>query len=442
MGVMPESRLLIRIAVPTVISMLVQALYNIVDSVFVGQISEDAFTAVSMTFPVQTLMTAFTVGIGVGMSQLLSKSLGGKDYNRVGRAAAQGILLLLAACVVFIALGLLFSGTFFALQNVNSSIAAQGRQYMFIVTVFSLGLFAQFAFERMLMASGRTVFPMMSQITGAALNLILDPLLIFGLLGFPALGVRGAAIATVFSQWTAAVLALVFHVRVNREIKIRRGYFKPQGGIMKRILTVGSSAVVKQGSGAVTLVCVNNILLGFTSSATAVYGAFNRLYVLFVTPVWAITNVLIVLVAYNLGARSRGRIIKLFKLSLCYGLGVTLPGVLLIGLLPGRLLALFGAQGDMMIIGIAALPILCIFLPFQGCSTIIIATLQGLGEGTIALIAGVCERLLLPLAAAYLFAMTNVLDMVWWSFTAAEVLGLLACGLLLWRVYQKTLRVL
>jgi putative MATE family efflux protein len=442
MGVMSEGRLLFTMAIPMVISMLVQALYNVVDSIFVARINEDAFTAVSMAFPIQTLMGAFTVGIRVGMSQLLSKSLGEKDYKRAGSAAAHGVLLSFITCAVFIFFGLFFSETFFTLQKVSNGIAVQGRNYMFITTVFSIGLFIQFIFEGILMSTGRTFFPMISQIIGALLNTMLDPLLIFGLFGFPALGVYGAAIATIFSQWTAAALALLFHLQVNREIRFKRGYFKLQADTIKRILTVGSSAIIKQGSGAVTIVCLNSILLGFTSSATAVYGAFHRLYVLFLTPVWAFANVLIVLVAYNLGTVNKERVIKFSRLSLYYGLGLTALGTLLIGVFPGRFLALFGAKGDMMLIGVAALPILCIFLPFQGCSTIIIAVLQGLGEGKAALIAGLCERLLFPLAAAFLFAMTKVLAMVWWSFTAGEVLGLLTCVLLLWNVYKKKLRAL
>jgi Na+-driven multidrug efflux pump len=259
---------------------------------------------------------------------------------------------------------------------------------------------------------------------------------------FPALGVAGAAIATVFSQWVSAILALVFHLSFNREIKIRKEHFRPRKLIVKQILIIGSSAIVKQASGSITLLCVNNILLVFTSTATAVYGAFYRLYVFFITPVWALTNVLIPLTAYNLGMRERKRILQFFKLSLFYGLGVTLTGVAVICILPEQFLALFNASDEMKRIGMLAFPILCIFLPFQGCSTVMISALQGIGSGKTALAAGICERLLFPLIAAYLLAMTGSLQMIWLSFTVAEFIGLIVCSLLIRQVYMAKIRAL
>jgi putative MATE family efflux protein len=442
MGVMPENRLLLSMAIPTVISMLVQASYNIVDSAFVARIGENALTAVSMTFPIQTLMNSFTVGIGVGMTQLLSRRLGEKDYDSVNRAAAHGVLLMAAVCVIFIFFGFMFSKTFFIIQNVDSSITAHGEGYLFITTVFSLGLFMQFAFERMLIATGKTVYPMISHMTGAALNIVFDPILIFGLLGFPALGVAGAAIATVFSQWISAVIALVFHLTVNREIKIKKEHFRLRSSIVKQIWTIGLSAIVKQASGSITLFCINNILLAFTSTATAVYGAFYRLYVFFITPVWALTNTLIPLAAYNLGMKKQHRILKFFKLSILYCLGITLLGVAVISIWPGQFLALFNASGEMKRIGMLAFPILCVYLPFQGCSTVIISALQGLGAGKTALVAGICERLLFPLVIAYLLAMTKSLGAIWWSFTVAELIGLFVCSLLIWQVYVVKIKAL
>jgi putative MATE family efflux protein len=442
MGVMPENRLLLGLAIPTVISMIVQALYNIVDSVFVGQIGESAFTAVSMTFPIQNLMASFTVGIGVGMTQVLSKSLGEKNYENANRAAAHGILLMGIACVVFILFGLLFSRRFFVLQNVESGIITQGERYLFITTVFSLGFFIQFAFERMLMATGKTIYPMISQLIGAVLNIILDPILIFGLVGFPALGVAGAAIATVFSQWVSAALAIMFHLSANREIRIKKEHFRPHGSIIKQIWTIGSSAIIKQGSSSITLFCVNNILLAFTSTATAVYGAFYRLNVFFITPTWALTNVLIPLIAYNFGMKKKQRILQFFKLSIFYSLAITLTGIAVICIWAEQFLALFNASDDMRRMGTIAFPILCVFLPFQGCSTVSISAMQGLGSGKTALAAGICERLLFPLAAAYLLAMTGVLEIIWWSFAIGELAGLVVCFLLIRRVYMMKIRTL
>jgi putative MATE family efflux protein len=429
-------------AVPTAISMIVQALYNIVDSVFVGQISESALTAVSMTFPIQTLMISFAAGAGIGMTQLLSKNLGEKNYDGANRAAAHGVLLSLILCGIFVFFGLSFSKSFFELQNVDNRIAEQGGRYLFITTVFSLGIFVQFIFDRMLISTGNTVLPMISQISGALLNCIFDPILIFGLFGFPTLGVTGAAIATVFSQWVAAVLAFIFTIRTSREIKMKREHFRLQGLVVKQIWEIGSSALIKQGSGSILLFCVNNILLGFTSTATAVYGVFYRFYVFFITPVWALTNVLVPLTAYNLGMKKRQRIWRFFKTSILYTLFITLIGVVAILFFTEQFLSLFNATGEMKTIGMIALPILCFYIPFQGCSAIMIAVLQGLGEGKKAMVAGMCERLLFPLAVMYLLAMTGLLDVVWWSFTIAEVLGLLVCLLLMRQVYVKKVQTL
>jgi putative MATE family efflux protein len=429
-------------AVPTAISMLIQALYNIVDSVFVAQISESALTAVSMTFPIQTLMTAVSAGIGVGMTQLLSKSLGEKDYDGANRAAGHGVLLSFILCGVFVFFGLLFSKSFFEFQNVDSDIVAQGSRYLFITTVFSLGVFIHFVFDRMLISTGKAVFPMISQITGAALNLVFDPILIFGLFGFPALGVTGAAIATVFSQWVAAALAFIFHIRSNPEVIIKKEHFRLCFPVVRQIWAIGSSALIKQGSGSILLFFINNVLLGFTSTATAVYGVFYRFYVFFITPVWALTNVLIPLTAYNFGMQKRQRIWRFFKMSISYTLVIILIGVVLMRIFSAQFLALFKAAGDMKTLGATALPILCVYIPFQSCSAIMIAFLQGLGEGKKAMVAGMCERLLFPLAVMYLFSMTGELDVVWWSFTFAEILGLLLCSLLTWQAYGKKVKTL
>jgi putative MATE family efflux protein len=387
-------------------------------------------------------MISFTVGTGVGMTQLLSKSLGKRDYENANRAAAHGVLLMAMTCALFMLFGLLFSKLFFVLLDLDDGIAVKGENYLFITIVFSFGLFMQFAFERILIATGKTVYPMISQISGAVLNVILDPILIFGLAGFPSLGVSGAAIATVFSQWVSAALAIMFYFSTNHEIKMKKEHFRLRGSIIKRIWTIGSSAIVKQASGSITIFFINNILLAFASTAAAVYGAFYRLYVFFITPVWALTNVLIPLTAYNFGMKKKQRISKFFKLSLFYSLSVTLPGVAAICLWPEHFLALFNASSEMRRIGMPAFPILCAYLPFQGCSTVIISALQGLGLGKTALAAGICERLILPLAAAYLFAMAGTLQAVWWSFFAAEFIGLLICSLLMKQVYMTKIKTL
>ena len=365
MGTEKESRLLFSMAVPVALSMLVQALYNIVDSAFVGQLSEDALSAVSVVFPFQTLFAALNVGIGVGMSQLISLSMGRGDKGRAKLAAGQGFFLSLCCTLLFILFGLFGSEAFFRISGVTGQIAKMGKEYLQIITVFSLGIFCESALERMLMSAGHTGCTMACQITGALLNIVLDPVLIFGLGPIPSMGVAGAAVATVFSQHIAAVLAFLLHRKMDRELQFHPADIRPDGHSLKSIFSVGTSAAVKQGAAAVVLMIVNSILIRFSTAATAVYGAFNRLYVFFLTPSWALQDVLVILAAYNLGIRDRKRIRRLFTLSIGAALGITLMGCGVIVFLPVPLLKIFGAKEAMLTLGRTALPILACFLPFQ-----------------------------------------------------------------------------
>ena len=437
MGTEREGRLLCRMAVPFAFSMLVQALYNIVDSAFVGQVSEDALSAVSVVFPFQSLFAALNVGISVGMSQLISMNMGKGDQNRAKKAAGQGLFLALCCTAFFIVFGIFFSDDFFRISGITGPIKDMGMDYLRIITIFSLGVFTGFVTERMLMSTGHTGCTVACQITGAVLNIILDPILIFGCGPIPAMGVRGAAIATVFAQHASMVLAVVLHLRKNKVLRFSPKDIKPQGKILKSICGIGASATVKQGAAAVISMFVNGILVRISPVSTAVYGAFNKLYVLFLTPSWAIQDVLVILSAYNLGIGNRHRIMRLFRLSLVSGLILTLLGCAVTIFFPCPLLKIFGAKEDMLSVGKTALPILACFLPFQTAASVISALLQGVGEGGSALLAGIAERFIFPLIFLYLSSLFKSLNLVWWSFTASEALGLVVSALFMLHIYKK-----
>lgn len=442
MGTEPEGKLLYKMAVPIALAMLVQALYNIIDSAFVGQISEEALSAVSLVFPFQSLFAALNVGIGVGMSQLISLNRGSGHPERARQAAGQGFLLSAVCGVCFLIYGLFFSESFFRLSGINGTVAEMGNEYLQIVTIFSMGLFCEFVLERMLMATGHTGCTMVSQILGAVLNIILDPVFIWGLGGIPAMGVKGAAIATVLAQHVSAVLAWLLHRKKNQTLHFGWNDIRPDRQMLWNIVSVGASATVKQGAGAVVLMFVNGILIHFSIVATAVYGAFNRLYVLFMTPGWAIQDVLVILIAYNLGIKNKTRIRRFFKTGLCSVLGITVLGCMLLFLLPGPLLKIFGAKEEMLSLGTAALPLLACFLPFQSVASAVSAMLQGLGEGGIALTAGVIERFLFPMLLVYLASLSGNLNLVWLSFSVAECIGMLISLAFMYVTYRKKVSVL
>ncbi len=437
MGIEKEQKLLFTMALPIVVSMLVQAIYNIIDSAFVGFLSEDALSAVSMVFPFQTLFTALNVGIGVGISQNISLCRGTGEISRARRTAGQGLLLALICTLAFSVFGLFFSGSFFSLSNVYGDIADIGKTYLTIVTVFSTGIFCESAFERMLMSTGHTKQSMICQVTGAVINIILDPILIFGIGVTPPLGVAGAAIATVFSQHVAAILAFCFHKKWNQDIYFSFSDIKPHKKTLADICGIGVSAAVKQGAASIVLMIVNALLFHFSSTATAVYGAFNRLYVFFLTPSWAIQDVLVILVAYNLGIGNKNRYTKIFKLSLIWGLVITIAGCIFIAAFPETFLLIFGAKETMLELGKTAFAILVCFLPFQTIASTISSMLQGLGAGMIALLAGLIERFVLPLGFVYLFSMSGNLNLVWWAFTFAEIIGVILSAVFLKYVYNN-----
>ncbi len=440
MGTMPVNKLLISMSLPMMISMLVQALYNIVDSIFVAQLSENALTAVSLAFPMQSLMIAAATGIGVGINALLSRSLGEKAFDRANRAAMNGIFVELAACVIFMILGLTITQTFYELQVGKGEITDLGVEYLSIVTVFSLGIFMQITCERLLQATGKTVYTMCTQGLGAIINIIFDPILIFGLCGAPKMGIAGAAAATVLGQFVAAILALILNIKKNREIHITLKGFRPDGHIIRTILAVGIPSIIMQAIGSVMVFCFNKILNGFSSTAVAVFGVYFKLNSFVFMPVFGLNNGMVPIIAYNYGAHSRERMTKTIKYSVCYAVAIMIIGLAVIQIFPDKLLELFNASETMMSMGITALRIISLSFCFAGVCIVFSSVFQALGKGVISMLVSFVRQLVILLPAAYLLSLLGDVNLVWWSFIIAEVITVVFSSFMYMRVYNKIIK--
>lgn len=440
MGTMPVNKLLISMSLPIMISMLVQALYNIVDSIFVAQLSENALTAVSLAFPMQSLMIAAATGIGVGINALLSRSLGEKAFDRANRAAINGIFVELAACVIFMILGLTITQTFYEVQVGKGEITDLGVEYLSIVTVFSLGIFMQIACERLLQATGKTVYTMYTQGLGAIINIIFDPILIFGLCGAPKMGIAGAAAATVLGQFVAAILALILNIKKNLEIHITLKGFRPDGHIIRTILAVGIPSMIMQAIGSVMVFCFNKILNGFSSTAVAVFGVYFKLNSFVFMPVFGLNNGMVPIIAYNYGAHSRERMTKTIKYSVCYAVAIMIIGLAVIQIFPDKLLELFNASETMMSMGITALRIISLSFCFAGVCIVFSSVFQALGKGVISMLVSFVRQLVILLPAAYLLSLLGDVNLVWWSFIIAEVITVVFSSFMYMRVYNKIIK--
>ena len=440
MGVMPVNKLLLNMAVPMIISMLVQALYNVVDSVFVAQLSEDALNAVSLAFPVQNLMIAVAVGTGVGINALLSRSLGQKNYERANQTAMNGLFLAAVSCLVFTVLGWSCARLFYTVQTDIPGIVDYGTDYLSIVSGVSVGLFLSVTCERLLQATGRTFYTMITQATGAVINIILDPILIFGLLGFPRMEVAGAAVATVIGQICGGLLALFFNLRHNPDIKLSWKNFLPRKAIVAGIYSVGVPSIAMQSIGSVMVFGMNQILIAFTSTATAVFGVYFKLQSFIFMPVFGLNNGMVPIVAYNYGAQKPDRIIKTIKLSIAYAVGIMAVGLLLFQLVPHVFLGLFmaeGAGGDMLAIGVPALRTISYSFVFAGFAIVCSSVFQALGHGVLSLAVSVVRQLVVLLPVAFLLSKTGELSLVWWAIPFAELFSLAMSALFLRRVYRK-----
>ncbi|MDO5590835.1 MAG: MATE family efflux transporter [Lachnospiraceae bacterium] len=437
MGIMPIPKLLISMSLPMMLSMLVQALYNIVDSMFVAKLNEDALAAVSLAFPIQMLMIAIASGTGVGINALLSRNLGEKDFNNANRAAKNGIFLAFLSCITFAIVGGLGSRLFFEVQTKDPAIVAYGSQYLRIITICSFGIFMQITFERLLQSTGKTIYNMITQTTGAVINIILDPIMIFGLFGFPRMEVAGAALATVIGQLVGVSLAIYFNHTKNHDIDINMKGFRPHGQTISNIYKVGIPCIIMQAITSVMTFGMNKILLMFSSTATAVFGVYYKLQSFIFMPVFGLNNGMIPVIAYNYGARNKKRITQTTKLSVSIAVGIMLFGLLLFQTCPAFFLStLFDASDEMLTIGVPALRIISISFLFAGYNIVIGSVFQALGNGVYSLIVSLARQLFAILPIAYLFAILFGLHAVWWAIPLAEIVSTTASTILLRRIYR------
>lgn len=421
MGIMPIQKLIVNMSVPMMISMLVQALYNIVDSIFVAQISEDALTAVTLAFPLQNLMIAVAAGTGVGVNALLSKALGAREFKRSDKAANTAVLLALLSYVVFAILGLTITNSFIRSQTGDTSIIQYGDAYLGIVMTLSFGSFLQITFERLLQSTGQTLYSMVSQLTGAIINIIMDPIMIFGLVGFPKLGVAGAAYATVIGQIIASMVGLTLNLRLNHEIHLSlHSIFQPDFSIIRRIYYVGIPSILMMSIGSVMTYLMDLILIAFSSTATAVFGVYFKLQSFFFMPVFGLNNGLIPVLAFNLGARHKRRIKKALKFALILAVCVMLCGTLTFELIPGTLLSLFNASADMKRMGIIALRIIALHFPIAACGIVMGSIFQAFSKSFYSLLVSLGRQLVALIPAAWLLSLSGNVNHVWWCFLIAE----------------------
>ena len=438
MGVMPMGRLIWTMSLPMMLSMLIQALYNIVDSLYLAripEIGEKALSAVSLAFPAQTLMIAFGVGTSVGTASLLSRSLGAKDYDEVNRAATNGLFLAAMTCMVFMTLGLCLSRLFFRMQTDDAVIVDGGSRYLRICMAFSFGRFGSTMRERLLQSTGRTVLSMAAQLTGAITNIVLDPVFIFGLGFIPAMGISGAAIATVLGQIVAMILALLFNLFKNPEIQIRFRGFRPNGGTIRRIYQVGAPSIVMQSIGSVMSFSMNQILLTFSTTATAIFGVYFKLQSFAFMPVFGLNSGLVPVVAYNFGAKKPERMISATRISVMIATAIMCVGVIAFEVFPGTLLGFFNPSDEMLQAGVPALRIIGIHFLFAGFCIVAGSVFQAVGNGMYSLWVSLIRQMLVLLPAAYLLSLTGVLRNVWFSFPIAEVASVIVSSILLRRTY-------
>ncbi len=424
MGVMPINKLLLGMSVPMMFSMLVQALYNIVDSIFVARIGEDALTAVSLAFPLQSLLIALAGGTCVGLNAVLSKALGEKNFEKVNKSATNAIFLMVLNIVVFFLVGLFAVKPFYLSQTQDAEIVTYGVQYLSIVLMCSFGIFFQFVFDKMLQSTGNTIYTMITQMVGAVINIVLDPILIFGLFGMPKMGVIGAAVATVAGQIIAAIVSLIFNLTKNKEINMSFKGFKPDMDIIKQIYKVGVPSIVMQSIGSIMTYGMNQILIAFSTTATAVFGVYFKLQSFVFMPIFGLNNGMVPIVAYNYGAQKRKRLLKTVKLSVMYAIGIMMIGLLIFQLIPDKLFMLFDASDHMLEMGVPALRIISVHFPLAGICIVCGSLFQALGNAVYSMINSICRQIVVLLPAAYLLAQLGNVNYVWWSLPIAELMSL------------------
>lgn len=440
MGTMPVGKLLISMSLPMMISMFVQSLYNIVDSIFVAQISENALTAVSLAFPIQNLLIAVGVGTGVGINSLLSRRLGEGRHDEVSKVALNGIFLTFLSFLVFMVIGFFVPRPYFESQTDNVEIIEYGVSYMRICLIASVGLFGSMTFERLLQSTGRTLLSMVSQMVGTVFNLVFDPLLIFGMYGFPKLGIAGAAIATVLGQIAAMIVSFILNLRKNNEIKFSLKGFKPNGAIIKDIYSVGVPSILLSSIGSIMVYFLNLILGAFSTTAIAVFGVYFKLQSFIFMPVFGLNNGAVPIIAYNYGAKKKIRILKAISFSSIAAFAIMFVGMILFEIFPQQLLMWFNASEEMLFIGTKALRIIALHFPLAAFCIIFGCVFQALGKGIQSMVVSFVRQLIVLLPVAWLLSLTGNVNSVWWAFPIAEGSSLLLSIIFLKQIYTKLIK--
>ena len=442
MGFLPINKLLLNMSLPMMASMLVQALYNIVDSIFVSRINENALTAVSMAFPLQCLLIALGGGTGVGINAILSKALGEKNQERADSAAKNGIFLAFISFIVFLLIGFTLVEPFYRSQTDIEEIVGYGVDYMTIVCTCSFGIYFQFIFERLLTSTGRTFYTMITQALGAIINMILDPIMIFGLLGFPKLGVAGAAIATVIGQIIAAIVALIINIKKNPDVNINMHGYRPDMSMIKEIYKIGIPSIIMQAIGSVMNYIMNKILIGFTSTAVAVFGVYYKMQSFIFMPVFGLNNGLVPIVAFNYGAKKKERMMSAWKLAWLYATIIMSVGTLAFETIPGVMFKLFDASEAMLDIGLTAFRIIGVHFPVAAFCIITGTMFQALGKSVYSMITSIMRQVVVLIPAALILASFGKVSLVWWAFPIAEIMSAAATIFFFTRIYKKTINTL
>ena len=440
MGVMPVGKLLANMAIPMIASMLVQALYNIVDSIYISRVSESAVTALSLAFPVQNMMIAFSSGIAVGVNSLLSRSLGEKNQKMANKSAGNGITLILIVVVLFMIFGIFGSHPYYAFQSDVAETVKGGSTYVSIICIFCIGSFMEILLERLLQSTGRTIYSMITQGTGAIINILLDPVFIFGMFGVPAMGVAGAAVATVIGQCIAAALALIFNIKKNPDIQLSFADLKLDKEAVGKIVVVGVPSLVMMAIGSVMNFGMNQILQGFSETATGVFGIYYKLQSFFFMPIFGLNGATISIVAFNYGAKSKKRMMKAIKLSCAVALIIMLLGVAAFQFIPEVLLGIFNPSDEFLAIGVKALRIISIHFPIAAVCIVLGSVFQALGNGIYSTIVSLARQLVVLLPAAYLLSLTGDVGMVWWAFVIAELMSLLVTTICYVKIYKDRIK--
>ena len=438
MGTMPENRLLLSMAVPMMISMLVQALYNIVDSIFVSRICEDALTAVSMAFPLQNIIISIAVGFGVGINALLSRALGQKNAERVNQVAVNGLLLALLSYLLVLVAGLIGIRAYMRTQTDIETIVNYGITYLNICILCSFGVFIEITFERFLQATGRTVYSMVTQLVGAITNIILDPILIFGLLGFPKMGIAGAAWATVIGQCLGAVVAVTLNHFKNPEVHLRLRHIRPNGRLMGEITAISIPSIIMSCISSLTCFVMNMILIAYSSTAVAVFGVYFKLQSFVFMPVFGLNNGMVPIIAYNYGAQKPERIHKTIRLGMVYAVAIMVIGLLVFQLIPKELLLMFDASDAMLEIGAPALRIMSLAFVFAGIGIVSGSSCQAFGYSVYSMLISIARQIVVLIPAAYLLSLTGVLRSIWFAFPIAEIFSLILSLFFLRTTLKKT----